>query len=1400
MTIQRVQAQCALDCVSRIQLSLDENCMAEVTPDMVLNSGGTHCPGGVFEVILKYNGQVIPTSPIVDSSWVGKTIEVTVRDTVTGNSCWGLILVEDKLPPRVECGNDTVYCYELYSWTGPALISECTDTTLRIIDEQIQRLQCDSVLIKRVIRKYVVSDAYGNTAMCQDTFSLQRIPLDSITPPPNWVKGVIIIPPDTIVMDSPAISCDDVVAGRIPLLPNGAPSWEYTGVPKIGDFPLYPPRDVYCNTTAYFNDIYVGKVGCVEKWLRIWTIQEWWCNTDFVRQIVQGIEIVDTIPPVITCPHDITVTTSGGSACEADVWLPMPDAYDVCQGDNITIDVSWPGGFVKDMQGPVLAKLPAGHHKVTYRVYDAKDLKGCYNMDSCTIDVWVKDLTPPVVICKKHTTVSMTYDSIVRVYADAFDNGTYDDCCLDSIVVKRMDNGGACTYQPDFKPYVEFCCADIGNTVMVILRAYDCHGNYNECMVEVEVQDKIPPVISCPSQLVFVPCGYPLDTARIDSQFGTVVKDKHAVKKRDLYGDYAFAIDIPPTVMQSLCDLFPDPLVVRFVVIDGQDTVGCSVVPIVPGPRHLTREVEIVYVVGSDFIFFNGDPIPIKRFVKDGFAFDNCDFDIDQTLEDHRDACGIGYVKRTFTASDNNGSSSCCQHIFFYPINPFGPDDILWPDNVNVEGCLDPDSLSPDITGKPEFRDNECSQVGYDYSQDIFRFFDATQTCFKIAREWRVIDWCYKAKTFDEYWSNDYLVKVWKRTQFIKVINKTAPEFVSLPNDNISICSYDTRCRNGLVEFTVVGRDDCTPGSELYWEMHLDYDCDGRYDILRSGNGDTIHFRDSVPLGWHCAVFTFEDRCGNVVTAKRKFHVVSCKAPTPFCRSGLVVELMPIDRDGDGTPDWGMLEVWASDFDDKSVGACGHPITFSFSSDTADKSRIYDCNTLDTQEVEMWITDLVTGEQAYCKTKLIVQDNMNVCPDSLVPSGGVMAGHVVNVEDAPLAGVEVILGGSAHMTVKTEADGKYEFPAMPFGGSYEVVPKRESGYLNGVTTRDLILIHRHLLGKMRFHSPYQYIAADVNMSDDVSVADLGILRKLILGKIRKFPNSPSWRFVRMDYNFPNPNEPWSFPDTYHLDPFNRDMTNLDFRGIKLGDVSGDPGANGKISGSSTRDRQNYILRVHDRWMDRGEELVDIVIYPQEPALWEGVQLQWTVDTRLAEPVDVHLGNEALQRDWLIDWNLSEEGRLTVVAYHRRAEQTKIETDAPVLVVRMKVKEDCRASEVLRLNPTAFASEVYVAGQDRPIVMHYIQSSYGETFQVLSNVPNPFDEKTWIRFIVPEEDEVLLTVYDIDGKVLLKRVIAAHKGYNRVELTRKELTRRGVLYYRLQYRDQFATNKMVVLGH
>ena len=139
----------------------------------------------------------------------------------------------------------------------------------------------------------------------------------------------------------------------------------------------------------------------------------------------------------------------------------------------------------------------------------------------------------------------------------------------------------------------------------------------------------------------------------------------------------------------------------------------------------------------------------------------------------------------------------------------------------------------------------------------------------------------------------------------------------------------------------------------------------------------------------------------------------------------------------------------------------------------------------------------------------------------------------------------------------TDAAGLFDIPGVPGCQSYTLTPYRNDFPLNGVSTYDLVLITKHILGLEALPSPYKIIAADANKSQSVTTFDVVVLRKLILGIDTAFLNNTSWRFIPGDFVFPDPANPLlsAFPETLSVPLQASPVSGLDFTGLKVGDVN-----------------------------------------------------------------------------------------------------------------------------------------------------------------------------------------------------------------------------------------------------
>ncbi len=162
-----------------------------------------------------------------------------------------------------------------------------------------------------------------------------------------------------------------------------------------------------------------------------------------------------------------------------------------------------------------------------------------------------------------------------------------------------------------------------------------------------------------------------------------------------------------------------------------------------------------------------------------------------------------------------------------------------------------------------------------------------------------------------------------------------------------------------------------------------------------------------------------------------------------------------------------------------------------------------------------------------------------------------------------VANIPVTLTGDG-FSANTECDstGHYIFEGVPGANVYTLKPHTNANWLNGVSTFDLVLISKHILGLSPFDTPFKQIAADANHSGSVTTFDIVQLRKLILGFSDTITGNTSWRFADADYVFPKPADPFAsvFPEQKVFNGLTDNLIEQDFVGIKIGDLnhSADP--------------------------------------------------------------------------------------------------------------------------------------------------------------------------------------------------------------------------------------------------
>jgi hypothetical protein len=394
-------------------------------------------------------------------------------------------------------------------------------------------------------------------------------------------------------------------------------------------------------------------------------------------------------------------------------------------------------------------------------------------------------------------------------------------------------------------------------------------------------------------------------------------------------------------------------------------------------------------------------------------------------------------------------------------------------------------------------------------------------------------------------------------------LHLTAQDAISITFDPLpGVCINDTVDCTGSVSYDFQVGVDC-PFGQLQVDAFLNIFNDGSLIPIAnalSGSYPAYSLSGSYPLGQHSFEVVVDDGCGNVQTAVLPFEVTDCAVSTPVCNIGILVELILDYETGLETGPQAYLSY--QDVLAQPVFDCTPPVTYSinFEGETVDPAQdsvLLDCDREGTQVLELHAQDAL-GNSSSCVAYLLVQNNTGyLC----VGDQFGIRGQVMTEDGEPVAGVPVAVSGQGAAVDTTDETGEYWFYDPPsVGFDYEVTPQYDNAHLNGVSTFDMILISRHILGLQPLDSPYKRIAADTNGSGHISTLDLIQLRRMILGIESTFDNVSSWRFVDAAYVFPNPANPWEapFPEVININNLGTAVSiGNDFIAIKIGDVNGD---------------------------------------------------------------------------------------------------------------------------------------------------------------------------------------------------------------------------------------------------
>lgn len=379
--------------------------------------------------------------------------------------------------------------------------------------------------------------------------------------------------------------------------------------------------------------------------------------------------------------------------------------------------------------------------------------------------------------------------------------------------------------------------------------------------------------------------------------------------------------------------------------------------------------------------------------------------------------------------------------------------------------------------------------------------------------------------------------------------------------------------------------------------------------------------------------------------------------------------------------------------------------------------------------------------------------------NTLLYSGQITTSSGVAIKDAV-----VEARGGGRPTATTLADGSYTLSLL-VNTPYLIEVQKEdnlSGLL--VTVADIVQLERHLNGQNTLGTPYEIIAADVDHSRLLDGEDVQLIRALALGDIDSWPHGEVWTFVPADHIFPDPQAPFPYPGIRSYIGV-EDAQEQDFIGIRWGNIL-DPAA-------STNPPVQLILP--DKEVAPGEHFVMPVIVSDfnQVSGWQ-LFLSWDPD------VLEYTGWEAAAHGYTpyVGASTAGNGVLKVLATASPQSDLSLPDDSELVLLYFTAREVPGGNSTVAIGTGPGRTEL--TDQDINLLNLSIQNAavrifVGTSVKDISNsiqamlVPNPFRHQTMLKFTLPTASTCHITVTDVSGKLLSKRLYQAQAGANQVEV-------------------------------
>ena len=1050
---------------------------------------------------------------------------------------------------------------------------------------------------------------------------------------------------------------------------------------------------------------------------------------------MDNLLVLDTFPPAITCVANQTLDDSadGSNDCQFTVTGTTfdPSVVEPCTPSTMLNDYNNAGS----LDGAVFPV--GGPYTIIWTVTDAND-----NTSTCTHTITVVDDVDPTCVDQGIIDINIQVGEVITITEALLTAPFTDNCGVISV-----------TFEPD-----TITC-DNGGTYNVTATVSDAAGNSSDCPIvfNVIVDEDLT-------------CSFNVDTVYLDEN-GQFILDPNdlVIVTGGTCGGTPNNITLSETFV-SCNDVELNPFDVTISIngeVCGMDSL--YVLDTIP-PNIVCSNAEI-----SCFEFeanFNSVAAYLATVPTNDEIMDNCEAQLVITISvdsSGLNECTHGTIIRTIVAEDplSGTTDTCVQMITINgPADPLTQDDVdgIIPAMIETSGCTG--GGAPDVA---EITIDSLTPL-VDCGQFTVSFVDVSisEGCPDTINRTYTIEAICQDMTFT------FLQQI--------IVNDTEnPTFAAIADTSVIVNPSNCMASLDLSGY-ISAMDNCSAVDDI----DITYAYEGSVEM-------DINTIDTLLGGNYTVTVTATDDCDNTAIDSFELMVIDTSVLVVSCAK-LIVYLDTITATVEVSP-YEALIISGNCDNDQTILASWDPI------DVNDTIVVYDCDDLVEPVIQlMYVFEVVDDGMGgldtipfdispnvpdvtnECKVETEVRDSTNVCGNIIFE----IQGDVTTIGGDGIPNYRMTLHGSNTDAVLSDEDGEYAFPMMPEGGQYTIGTYKNDDVTNGVTTLDLIMIQRHVLGLSEFDTPYKYIAADINNNETINGSDLLALRKVILGIDTEFSNNLSWRTIDAAHIFEDPTDPWSspIPENYDVFALSNNMY-IDFLGVKIGDINGNATVNFTSEIASARSEKTIKL-VSEFNYD------GVSIVTEESVVAAGLQFTLLTGDNVINTIESDVFNESS-----IGYHMVTPGVYNISIANSTPQSFEVGDEL------FYIDFDCVSCNLSTVSPSnkGLASELYMNDNLEVVELNIEMRDNGTeivSFSVAQNSPNPWSIFTQVDVTVTVASKVTMKVFDVTGRLVYNSTELLREGKNTIQLDNEKVNGAGVYFYEISTDTQSAQYKMIKL--